>query len=144
MDDRTLLQTGIIGTPIAAVCCFAPVLVVLLGAVGLSAWLGWLDYVLLPALVLFLALTAYAIVQRWRKTLSRPPRRSHARNAGHRETETMPTDACQFFYDCNGCGAVLRPRSGDGYVFRSYGDVPCPPIQAAQQGGTGAAPGCCD
>lgn len=68
MDDRTLLQTEIIGTLIAAVCCFAPVLVVLLGAVGLSAWLGWLDYVLLPALVLFLALTAYAIVQRWRKT----------------------------------------------------------------------------
>jgi len=26
------------------------------------------DYVLLPALVLFLAVTAYAIVRRWRKT----------------------------------------------------------------------------
>ncbi|MEQ8165766.1 MAG: GDCCVxC domain-containing (seleno)protein, partial [Alphaproteobacteria bacterium] len=29
---------------------------------------------------------------------------------GHREAEIMPTDACQFFYDCQGCGAVLRPR----------------------------------
>jgi hypothetical protein len=63
---------------------------------------------------------------------------------GHRETETMPTDACQFFYDCKGCGAVLRPRSGDCCVFCSYGDVPCPPIQAARQGGAGAMPdGCC-
>ena len=52
---------------------------------------------------------------------------------GHRETETMPTDACQFFYDCKGCGAVLRPHSGDCCVFCSYGDVPCPPIQAARQ-----------
>ena len=29
---------------------------------------------------------------------------------GHRQTETMPTDACQFFYDCRGCAAVLRPN----------------------------------
>ncbi len=68
MNDRTLLRTGIIGTLIVAVCCFTPVLIVLLGVVGLSAWLGWLDYVLLPALVLFLAVTAYAILQRRRKT----------------------------------------------------------------------------
>lgn len=67
MNDRALLRTGIIGTLIAVVCCFTPVLVVLLGAVGLSAWLGWLDYVLLPALVLFLAVTAYAIVRRRKK-----------------------------------------------------------------------------
>ena len=49
-SDRKLIATGIVGTVIAALCCFTPVLVVLLGAVGLSAWLGWLDYVLLPAL----------------------------------------------------------------------------------------------
>jgi mercuric ion transport protein len=68
MNDRTLLRTGIIGTLIVAVCCFTPVLIVLLGVVGLSAWLGWLDYVLLPALVLFLAVTAYAILQMRRNT----------------------------------------------------------------------------
>ena len=32
---------------------------------------------------------------------------------GHREVETMPTDACQFFYDCKGCGTVLKPHQGD-------------------------------
>ena len=66
MKDRTILRTGIVGSVIAAVCCFTPVLVVLLGAVGLSAWLGWLDYVLFPALAIFLAMTAYG-VYRWRR-----------------------------------------------------------------------------
>lgn len=59
---------------------------------------------------------------------------------GHREAETMPTDACQFYYDCKGCGAVLRPRPGDCCVYCSYGTAPCPPVQAA---GRGAADGCC-
>lgn len=60
-----LLGVGIVGTLIAALCCFTPVLVVLLGAVGLSAMVGWLDYVLLPALALFVALTVYAL---WRRS----------------------------------------------------------------------------
>lgn len=50
---------------------------------------------------------------------------------GHAEEETMPTEACQFFYDCKGCGAVLRPKRGDCCVFCSYGTVPCPPVQTA-------------
>lgn len=49
---------------------------------------------------------------------------------GTAKTETMPNDACQFFYDCTGCGALLRPKPGDCCVFCSYGDVPCPPVQA--------------
>jgi hypothetical protein len=48
---------------------------------------------------------------------------------GHIEKEEMSTDACQFYYDCKGCGALLRPLSGDCCVFCSYGDVKCPPIQ---------------
>ena len=44
-------------------CCFTPLLVVLLGAVGLSTWLGWLDYVLFPALALFIGITIYAFVK---------------------------------------------------------------------------------
>lgn len=49
---------------------------------------------------------------------------------GYQSTETMPTDACIYFYDCKGCGAVLRPKVGDCCVFCSYGSVPCPPVQA--------------
>ena len=48
---------------------------------------------------------------------------------GHAETEIMPTNACQYFYDCKGCGAVLRPKHGDCCVYCSYGTVACPPIQ---------------
>jgi hypothetical protein len=50
---------------------------------------------------------------------------------GTAKTETMPTDACRFFYECTGCGEFLRPRRGDCCVFCSYGSVPCPPIQQA-------------
>lgn len=57
-----LLKFGIVGTVVAALCCFTPALVVLLAAVGLSAVVGWLDYVLLPAMVIFAALTAYALL----------------------------------------------------------------------------------
>jgi len=48
---------------------------------------------------------------------------------GHPVRETMPTDACLFFYDCPGCGARLKPKAGDCCVFCSYGDTPCPPVQ---------------
>jgi hypothetical protein len=48
---------------------------------------------------------------------------------GRKETETMPTDACQYFYDCKGCGAALEPRRGDCCVFCSWGTAPCPPMQ---------------
>lgn len=67
MNDQSLLRTGIIGAAITAICCFTPALVIGLGAAGLSAWLGWLDYVLLPALAVFLAVTGYAMVRRSRR-----------------------------------------------------------------------------
>lgn len=66
MRKNRLLTAGITGTVIAALCCFTPVLVTILGAIGLSAWLGWLDYLLLPALAGFLLLTVYAILSRRR------------------------------------------------------------------------------
>ena len=69
MGNKKLLGVGLVGTVIAALCCFTPVLVILLGAVGLSAALGWLDYVLLPALAFFSALTIYA-VYRYRKNMA--------------------------------------------------------------------------
>ncbi len=51
---------------------------------------------------------------------------------GHMSVETMPTDACIYFYDCRACGTRLRPKTGDCCVFCSYGSIPCPPVQAAQ------------
>lgn len=64
MTDQILIKTGVVGAVIAAVCCATPVLVILLGAVGLSALAGYLDYVLLPLLVLSIGLVGYGFISR--------------------------------------------------------------------------------
>jgi len=64
MTDTGWLATGVIGTIIVALCCFTPVLVILFGLVGLSAAVGYLDFVLLPALAFFVGLTMFAL---WRR-----------------------------------------------------------------------------
>jgi hypothetical protein len=51
-------------------------------------------------------------------------------SCGHAKQEAMPTDACQFFYECEDCGILLRPNAGDCCVFCSFGTVKCPPVQA--------------
>jgi hypothetical protein len=48
---------------------------------------------------------------------------------GHQAVETMPTDACRYFYECKSCGTLLKPKAGDCCVFCSFGSVPCPPVQ---------------
>jgi hypothetical protein len=41
----------------------------------------------------------------------------------------MLLDACLFFYECERCNAMLRPKPEQCCVFCSYGSVPCPPVQ---------------
>ncbi|WP_084332547.1 GDCCVxC domain-containing (seleno)protein [Marinobacterium jannaschii] len=47
----------------------------------------------------------------------------------HSKTESMPTNACQWFYECERCRTLLKPLPGDCCVYCSYGTVPYPPIQ---------------
>ena len=68
---RSLLGAGVIGTIIAALCCFTPVLVIVFGAVGLSALTSYLDYVLFPALGFFVLLTIFAL-WRWKRRSQGP------------------------------------------------------------------------
>lgn len=63
-------------------------------------------------------------------------------DCGHQATEMMSTDSCQYFYECRGCGALLKPKAGDCCVFCSFGSVPCPPIQLERSGQQSAA-SCC-
>ncbi len=63
-NDENLLRVGSIGTAIAAICCFTPALVVLVGIAGLSAAVAWLDYGLFPMLFASMGLVAYALHQR--------------------------------------------------------------------------------
>lgn len=57
--SRRLMRTGLIGAVVTAVCCFTPVLVILLAATGLGAATGYLDFVLFPVLAIFIGLAVY-------------------------------------------------------------------------------------
>ena len=63
MKDRTLVKSGALGAAAMGLYCFTPLLVIGLGTVGLSAWLSWLDYVLLPGLAVSLMILGYGL---WR------------------------------------------------------------------------------
>ncbi|WP_316151534.1 GDCCVxC domain-containing (seleno)protein [Cupriavidus sp. BIC8F] len=54
-------------------------------------------------------------------------------HCGSAQRETMPTDACQFFYECPNCKALLKPKPGDCCVFCSFGSVKCPPMQQGRR-----------
>ena len=54
-------------------------------------------------------------------------------SCARRSTETMPTDQCVIFYECGGCGSILKPKSGDCCVYCSYGDKWCPSVQDATE-----------
>jgi mercuric ion transport protein len=59
--EQKLLRNGLIGSLIAAVCCFTPLLVVAFIGVGLGGLVGGLDYVLFPILFASLGLVAQAL-----------------------------------------------------------------------------------
>ncbi len=66
MKDKTLLKTGIIGGAVTALCCVTPILVVAVSALGLAATVPWLDFLLFPALALFMGMVVYSLVRRAR------------------------------------------------------------------------------
>ena len=72
MAPNRLLATGITGFVLSMLGCVTPALVALLAAVGVSGSMGWLDYVLLPAMAVFAGLTIYAVVCR-RRRANAPP-----------------------------------------------------------------------
>ena len=55
---------------------------------------------------------------------------------GHAKLEVMPTNSCQWYYECESCKVLLKSKAGDCCVFCSYGTVKCPPIQEGS--------GCCE
>jgi hypothetical protein len=47
----------------------------------------------------------------------------------HAAVEAMPIDRCVYFYECPGCGMIVKPKPGDCCVYCSYGDKRCPFMQ---------------
>lgn len=131
LEPKKLLKCSCGGFVIAALCCFTPILVIGMAAVGLSAYIGWLDYILLPVMAASAGAIVFSLAM-WKKTPSVVPvlrATLTCPHCGKSKVEEMPQDACQWFYECVFCGELLRPREGDCCVFCSYGDVVCPPKQ---------------
>lgn len=47
----------------------------------------------------------------------------------------MPVNACQYFYECENCGTLLRPKAGDCCVYCSFAEPRCPSKQDANAPG---------
>lgn len=79
MNDRSLITTGAIGAALAAICCATPLLAVVLGGIGLSAWLAKAGYIVMPVLLLGVALVGLGLYRRHLATT--------CRDAGAREAD---------------------------------------------------------
>ncbi len=64
MNDRSLVAAGGVAAVLAAICCTTPLLAVVLGAIGLTAWIAKADYVILPVLLLGVALVGFGLYRR--------------------------------------------------------------------------------
>lgn len=121
---------------LATSCCWLPPLVALLaGVAGLAAFSSWFNTVAPWLMAIGSVLFGWSLFKIWKKRKQRLPVIESVikcPSCGFSKKETMPTDACQFFYECENCHKLLKPKPGDCCVFCSYGDVKCPPMQAGQ------------
>lgn len=143
--DNTGVHLSLFGSAVAFLiatsCCWIPWLAIVLGgAAGLSSFSAGLENYS-PAMMalgtVFLSVAGWQFWKKKRKETGSPHLQSilTCPECGHQKEETMPTDACQFFYECENCKSLLRPKAGDCCVFCSYGTVKCPPVQEGN---------CCD
>ncbi len=134
------LNRSIIGSSLAFIvatsCCWLPAIIIVIGGgstlIGISNGIEKSSGIFM---VIGVGLLGYGIYQFRNKqtkslnievvlksTITCP-------KCGYKKEEEMPTDACQYFYECESCKAILNPNEGDCCVYCSYGTVPCPPIQ---------------
>jgi len=143
MDYKQSIAGGLIAFILATACCWLPALIVILGgATGMLAFSESLESYSAVFMIIGAVLLAFGIYK-WRalKTNSMQPLHAVLQSVitcpkcGAVKEETMPTDACAFFYKCESCSAELKQKEGECCVYCSYGSVPCPPIQMEK--------GCC-
>ena len=124
---------GILAFILATSCCWLPAFIIGLGgSAGLLAFSDGLESYSGILMIIGGALCAYGIYQYYKsKQMKEVVLESTIKcpECNHSKTETMPTTACQYFYECNNCNKVLKPMLGDCCVYCSYGTVACPPIQ---------------
>ena len=140
MNYKRSIIGSIIAFAIATSCCWLPALIIGLGgATGMLAFANGLEqfsgiFMTIAAISLFYGI--YLFYQKRNNsvqsnkimllsTITCP-------ECGHKQEESMPINACQFFYECKSCKALLKPKKGDCCVYCSFGSVACPPIQLNQ------------
>ena len=134
------IQHSIIGAAIAFLlatsCCWLPFALIALGSsAGVAAFSAGLEKWSGLFIAISVVLAGWGGWQFWQRKKSKPLSKVVLQSlitcpsCGHQKMETMPTDACQFFYECENCNQLLRPKPGDCCVYCSFGSVKCPPIQ---------------
>jgi hypothetical protein len=144
MNYKKSMIGSIVAFVIATSCCWLPALIIMLG--GASSMLAFVEGIgqlsgVFMAIGALLLLYALYLFYRKRNEANSPTKVQllstiTCPECGHKKIEEMPTNACQFFYECENCKAVLKPKKGDCCVYCSYGSVACPQIQQDQN--------CCD
>ena len=136
-------KKSIIGSSIAFIiataCCWLPALLIAIGGgstlIGISSGLEKFGGLFL---IIGFALLGFGLYQYLNNkkvsTIKDPILQSTITcpECGYKKEETMPTNACQYFYECENCNKVLKPMENDCCVYCSYGTVDCPPIQLNQ------------
>jgi len=138
--ERFAFLSGLLALLAPFICCIGPLLVLVFGAgAAASATVfterySWLFFGLATV---SLGWSGWKFWQKRTRKSALPILESVliCPKCGFQKMETMPENACIYFYDCAGCKAVLKPLPGDCCVFCSYGTVKCPPMQAGE--------GCC-
>jgi len=129
---------GIVAFIIATSCCWLPALIIGLGgASSLLAFANGLEQFSGIFMTIGAGSLMYGGYQFYKKRnenmqSNEVQLQSTCPKCGHSKEETMPTNACQFFYECESCKKILKPNQGDCCVYCSYGTVACPPIQLDQ------------
>lgn len=131
------ISSGILAAIASFLCCFTPILALVVGAGAATSATAWAEKwqpVLWAVSVLAFGWAGWQFFQKKRKKGTGVVLQSMLTcpNCGFQKVETMPTDTCQFFYECENCRTVLKPKPGDCCVFCSYGTIKCPPIQAGE------------
>ena len=141
MQVRTTssLIGGIVAVVLGTACCWLPIFLVSLGAgTGFLAIAediqGISTYLMVGGGVLIIVGGIQLYGKRQNKSQNSLITTSTiiCPKCSYSKREEMPTDACQYFYECENCHEVIKPKKGDCCVYCSYGDVPCPPIQSSQ------------
>jgi len=139
MNLKQTFIGSFIAFAVATSCCCLPALIIVLGGgstiIGISSGLEQFSgvFILIGILLLGFGIYRYAN-KKYKSTKGGVILQSTicCPECGCKKEETMPTNACQFFYQCTNCKQVLKPTGNDCCVFCSYGSVACPPIQLNQ------------